>query len=175
MKKSNLFVRVITIILTLCFVMPCFCVLEGISVSAALGTISGDTLLFAPPAGQFAAVSYVLTDGNNPVYDATFSLLSAPEGVSLAGNRLILNGSTLKSGDVSLSATSGDGLVTATLSVSISNTRLYFDAESNTTGEALTAVLPKLLNSSEAGANIIQLVGEAGQQVVKTATWSLLF
>ncbi len=97
------------------------------------GTIVGDTVLFAPQPGQCSEVEYVLKDGETEVEDAAFSLSTgAPEGVRIDGNKLIMDGNKIKNGAVVINAKSADGLVTATLTATVQDTRLFFDMNGDT-------------------------------------------
>ncbi len=117
------FKRITAVLLAVCMVFS-----VNIPVLAEAGEILGEALLFAPPKGQYSVVEYCLTDASGKaVENAVFTLISAPEGVLLDGNSLILDGGKIKNGTVKLSAASADGSVTADFSAEVQDRRLFFD------------------------------------------------
>ena len=104
------------------------------AMAAETGTIVGDTTLMAPPMGQFSAVEYTLSDGTNTASDAVFEITSAPNGVSLDGNKVVLNGSRIKKGNIYLTASSESLGVSASLTVKVNDYRLYTNFESAAVG-----------------------------------------
>ena len=121
-------------VLALCML---FTFMPAAMAEAEVGSISGDTKLFAPPVGQYSAVPYVLKDASgNVVEDAVFTITGTHTGVSIDGNKLILDGTNIKSNGVAwssefkLSATSSDGSVTAgPIDIDIYENRVYIDLE----------------------------------------------
>lgn len=159
--------KTFALMLALCMI---FTFMPAAMAEAETGTISGDTLLYAPPKGQESAVSYQLKDANGSiVQDAVFTLNSAPDGVSLIENSLILNGTDIQSGAISLSAASSDGSVTAgPLSITVYKDRIFFDGTGKQ-GAAATTVKHIEINTNQetTGDCLFQVSGDASKVIVK--------
>ena len=122
--------KIFALMLALCM----FCTFMPAAFAEGEYFISGEKALFAPPAGKFSAIEYTLTDGTNIAPDAKFEITSKPQGVSLDGNKIVLNGSKVKNGSITLNASSESLGVNATLTVTVKNGRIFTNFEDGVVG-----------------------------------------
>ncbi|MGN1060000.1 MAG: hypothetical protein ACI4QW_06170, partial [Clostridia bacterium] len=149
------------------------------AMAAETGTIVGDSVLLAPPAGVFTTVPHSLQDASgNPVTGTTWSLEgTVPAGVyvSPATGDVVLDGTNIQNGSFTLKAT--NGTVTATKDMTIPDARLYFDFQDNTVGSRAAAYGTKLSDGQKLTSNAINGKAAAAAEtdgniyVNSTADW----
>ena len=122
-------------------------VFSGVELAPEAGSITGEAKLYAPPAGEYSEISYnfLNAQGTAVTGDYTMSLEGAPAGVTLSGNKLILNGSTVRAGKFTLNAK--NSVTAASKEIEIADLRIYDDYENSnvyTTGDAIGGKSPML-------------------------------
>lgn len=129
------FKSILSLFLTFCMIM-CMLPATLTLVSAAAYTVKGDTIIYAPPSGKRAAVTYTLVNGaGEEVTDAVIKISKAgdeeiPNGLfySADKNNLVIDGSEIEAGSFTLAMTSAaDETVTAQKTVTVSDVRIFSD------------------------------------------------
>ena len=104
-------------------------VFSGVEIPPVVGSITGEATLYAPPVGEYSEISYDLFDDQGAAVTSgyTMNISGAPVGVTLTGNKIILNGSAIQAGTFKLTA-EASGL-TATKEITVADLRIYNDYE----------------------------------------------